>query len=245
MATAIQRTTLQQQHLVRNNLVDKCRTGQVWTVQIICTIWRHWYEVWEIRNQVIHGKDKSTRHQARRQRLKFQLEKLCALRNNVCARHRNKFFEHDIETHLRKSNNQLDNWIRINSGPIQASIKQAKIQARNSVRAIETYFRQVNTTRNQPPLHQRQPRSRNNPTAAQRNPTAPARTRSSRRPQPNTNNQRQRTRTTRQRNSTSRQRPTTNNQRPQQRTHPQRHATARRTTKKTQQAIHSFFRPTR
>ena len=160
-------------------------------------------------------------------------------------RHRNTFFEHDIETHLRKSNNQLDNWIRINSGPIQASIKQAAIQARNSVRAIETYFRRVNSTRNQPPLHQRQPRSRNNSTAAQHNPTAPARTRSSRRPPPNTNNQRQRTRTTRQRNSTSRTRTTTNNQRPPQRTHPQRHYTARRTPKKTQQAIHSFFRPTR
>eukprot|EP00542_Grammatophora_oceanica_P003085 CAMPEP_0194069092 /NCGR_PEP_ID=MMETSP0009_2-20130614/87454_1 /TAXON_ID=210454 /ORGANISM="Grammatophora oceanica, Strain CCMP 410" /LENGTH=143 /DNA_ID=CAMNT_0038722253 /DNA_START=407 /DNA_END=838 /DNA_ORIENTATION=+ len=32
---------------------------QVWSVQIICTIWRHWYEVWEIRNQVIHGNDKN------------------------------------------------------------------------------------------------------------------------------------------------------------------------------------------
>jgi len=99
---------LQHQHLAKNNLIDKFRTGQTWSIQIICTIWTQWYQVWKIRNDVIHGKDRSTREQATKLRLKFKLEQLYALKSEVLRKHRNKFFEHDIETHLQKSNNQLE-----------------------------------------------------------------------------------------------------------------------------------------
>jgi hypothetical protein len=233
---------IQQQYLVSSNQVDKFHTGQLWSVQIICTIWRHWFEVWDIRNKVIHGKDKSTRDLATRQRLKYQLEALYALQDAVCPHHRDKFFELDIETHLLKTNNQLDNWIRINSGPIHASIKQADELSRNSVRAIETYFRRVNTTRNQPPLHQRQSQPRSNPTAAQNSPTASTRARSSRRNQSTTKIRQQRARSTRQVAPTSQSQPTTNNQRRQSRSNPQQQAPPSRIRRMTQQAIHSFLR---
>ena len=212
---------LQQQYLERTKLVDKHRTGLTWSVQIICTIWRHWLEVWETRNQVIHGKDESTREKATRQKLKFQLEELYSLKDAVCSHHRNKFFEHDIDTHLQKKNNQLSNWIRINSGPIQASVKQAAELNRNSVRAIETYFRRVNTTYNQPPIHQRRSQSRQNTAAAQDTMTASVRTRRPRRNPSTTNLQRQRTRSNSQRIPPPSQ-PTPNNQRTRSRTHSQR-----------------------
>jgi len=91
-------------------------------------------KVCENRSRVMHRKYQSSRAHAIRQRLKLQLETLYDLKDLVGPRHRNTFFECDIATHALKTKTHLT--IRLESGPIQASIKQAGELDRDRVRAL-------------------------------------------------------------------------------------------------------------
>ena len=223
---------LQHEHLVSQNLSTQTQNGTTWLVQVISSIWTQWMKVWDIRNKVIHGHDNTTREQAKRRILKIQLEEIYALRDQVCPHHESKLFPYPtIEAHLERSNNQIDNWLKIHSSAIRESVKRAEERAREGVPHIYAYFRQVNRTRNQPPIATRRRNQANttNPenstaTSTQRNlrptnmtahrtthsNTTSTSTNQTRNSRSNTNNTR-RQRTTRRRHTTTQQNSTHTN----------------------------------
>jgi hypothetical protein len=41
-------------------------TGQLWSTAMIVTIWKEFFEIWEQRNNLVHGTDKSSHDLAKR-----------------------------------------------------------------------------------------------------------------------------------------------------------------------------------
>jgi hypothetical protein len=53
---------LQNQHLRKNIIKERTTlTGQSWTTSLIVHLWNAFFEIWDQRNDLVQGKDKSTR----------------------------------------------------------------------------------------------------------------------------------------------------------------------------------------
>ena len=85
-----------------------------------------WLELWKLRNEERHGKDKSQEAQIRKQRLQSELQELYAYRDKVCPTDRDIFHETATD-HLDKhtSLDIIENWISTYKDSIKASAKQA------------------------------------------------------------------------------------------------------------------------
>jgi hypothetical protein len=153
-------TRLQDSHLLQIGSTTNCKTGTLWATNIITTIWKELFLMWETRNQAVHGKDSESRQKARIRRATIELRHLHKKRNTVLATDRDLFLgENDndltqwIQTH---SATHIENWLRVWKPVLVDSVKAAQAFALQSVRPLREYFQ---TTR-KPPQSRRPPKPR-------------------------------------------------------------------------------------
>jgi hypothetical protein len=151
---------LQDRHLHDIKAHSNFKTGTLWTTNIITTLWKAFFTMWEARNAVVHGADSSSRQKSRRDRAAISLRHLHAKRNEVLATDQGLFLtdspealDHWVETH---SATYIENWLQIWKPVILDSAKAAHAFAIRSVRPLYEYFSPVYT----PPPSRRPPKPR-------------------------------------------------------------------------------------
>ena len=75
-------------------------TGQSWSTTVIVTIWKEFFALWEQRNNLVHGTDKSSHDLAKRSKAIAQIKHLHTQQNEVLAAHRSCMFMCDTEAEL-------------------------------------------------------------------------------------------------------------------------------------------------
>ena len=73
---ALQWSTLQQEHLSNCGNKDKKLSGNLWTTSIICLVWKDFFELWEARNQSVHGTDPASRRLSQKRQILDKLKEL-------------------------------------------------------------------------------------------------------------------------------------------------------------------------
>ena len=117
-------------------------TGERWQVSLISLIWDKWYDMWQSRNQDLHGRDAIGRRSAERRELRRQLERIYAQRSLMEPRVQNLLMD-NVEAHNEQPQHVAKNWLRINQAIFRASVRRIKTLALRGVRSIRTYFSTV------------------------------------------------------------------------------------------------------
>jgi hypothetical protein len=177
---------LQDSHLREIKAHSNSKTGTLWTSNIITTVWKTFFTMWEARNAVVHGADSSTRHKKRRDHAAIALRHLHTKCDDVLATDRSLFISespdvlnHWVNTHTAT---YIENWLKIWKPVILDSAKAAQAFAIRSVRPLQEYFAPTYTPKGsrRPPkpryksnshtVHDRQkPRKKKQPTPPSRN----------------------------------------------------------------------------
>lgn len=123
-----------------NNGKSDYHTSCLWTTNIVCNIWHDWYELWELRNGVIHGHDSTSRHKAKRDLAEKEIRMIYDSRDTMLPADRDHL-EDDVEDHLTgKTTKRLQNWLNTYRGLFKKSISEAKKRSVTGVQSIRSYF---------------------------------------------------------------------------------------------------------
>jgi hypothetical protein len=118
---------------------EKRRTGQQWQILLIADLWKHWFGVWDMRNNDQHGEDTTTRTQAARREVEWTLIEIYDFRARMepsvqellCA---------EVSDHFGQTVKHNQNWIAVHGPLVRTSIKRAKDKAIQGVKSIRQYF---------------------------------------------------------------------------------------------------------
>ena len=123
-----------------NNGKSDYHTSCLWTTNIVCNIWNDWYDLWELRNGVIHGHDSTSRHKAKRNLAEKEIRMIYDSRDAMLPADRDHL-EDDVEDHLAgKTTKRLQNWLNTYRGLFKKSISEAKKRSVTGVQSIRSYF---------------------------------------------------------------------------------------------------------
>ena len=130
---------LQADHAYRNGKRDQA-ASLLWTTNIICSIWKEWFDLWDLRNGVIHGHDSTSRNKAKRDRAEQEIRLIYDSREAMLPADRDHL-EDNAEDHITgKSTQRLQNWLHTYRGLFKKSIADAKKRSVTGVRSIRSYF---------------------------------------------------------------------------------------------------------
>ena len=73
-------------------------------------IWREWYKIWEVRNQVVHGHDQATKQTAKRATAIRELSIVYSRRLQLLPKDRDHLFP-TLAEHASQSTHQIVNWL--------------------------------------------------------------------------------------------------------------------------------------
>ena len=82
-----------------------------WTVEVIDCIFQHWWELWELRNQDRHGRDKLTRAQALTLQAHRELHLMYEKYQPIAPQHLQWLFDIDITMRQQWPTHKLWQWI--------------------------------------------------------------------------------------------------------------------------------------
>jgi hypothetical protein len=152
---------LQDQHLLKIKSNSNSLTGILWTTNIITTVWKEFFTMWNARNTTIHGADSKSRQKSRIRRASVILHHLHTKRDTVLATDRELFIgetTEDIDQWIQtRTATHIENWLRIWKPVIIDSVKAAHTFAITSVRPLQEYFAPVEQ-RTRPPRRPPKPR---------------------------------------------------------------------------------------
>jgi len=140
--------TLQQQHLIDNNIPCTPRNSDIsWMTGHITLIWNELYGAWKLRNQDRHGKEEEIQRQIKLNQVKrqirvlYNLQPLCNLTN-----HRKWFYATPDEHFLREpSLTQLQNWVTTYDPMIRARARIQQQLNQHGLTAIDEAFEHANS----------------------------------------------------------------------------------------------------
>ncbi len=111
---------------------------------MIATIWKEFFELWEQRNNLVHGTDMSSQDLAKRSKAIAQIKHLHTQQDEVLAAHRSCMFMRDTEADLdnylaSQRTNKLLNWVNTWKPAISASVKSARALAATTMRSMDEH----------------------------------------------------------------------------------------------------------
>ena len=123
----------------REDLPVQKKTGLKWQTGFITFLWTHWYSLWKLCNEDIHGKDEASRAVAERRETARQLNQIYDLRNHM-EPSAQELLHTDIGDHLQHPPNMMQNWLSIHSSFFRQSIKRARSRAIQGTASIRHSF---------------------------------------------------------------------------------------------------------
>jgi hypothetical protein len=139
----------QQAHAVHFRGTMK-RTGNQWCQDITTVLWTQWTALWQLRNEVIHGRNSMERQQQKEKETLRKLRHVYSQREFMEPSVQNLLFD-DINDHEKMPPYALQNWLSVHEAVILQSIKSVSRRAIQGVRSIKSYFTAAPQTR---PLEQ-------------------------------------------------------------------------------------------
>lgn len=89
------------QHLkILKNVDSKC-SGPTWATEMTTACCNWPWELWELRNSELHGKDKETKKLANREKVMREIKALHSIRDEVLPKHQDAFMD-AFEEHIKK-----------------------------------------------------------------------------------------------------------------------------------------------
>jgi hypothetical protein len=112
---------------------------------MIVQLWTEFFDLWDQRNDLGHGNDKTTRESAKCQRAITKIEHLHTQQDSDLAAHRSCMFmqdnQQDLDQYLHmRGTNDLINWVNIWQPAINASIKSAQALAADTMGRMDDHF---------------------------------------------------------------------------------------------------------
>jgi hypothetical protein len=117
----------------------KGRDRMSWSRSMLSYVFTEWVTLWEARNKAVHGKDISTRAQAKHSQALRELEILYSHRHNVLQRDRSLFYN-DLATNQEQPTRSIPQWLNSYKDLLLYSLKEARIKSLQHVRPITNYF---------------------------------------------------------------------------------------------------------
>ena len=122
-----------------NTKDNKRRTGQRWQQAIIGELWSHWFILWEMRNNDLHGATESAKTSAARMEVERTLRDIYDLREQMKPSVQ-QLLCRDITDHFAKPLWYNRNWFAVHGPLVKKSVQRAKKKAIQGVRSIRQYF---------------------------------------------------------------------------------------------------------
>jgi hypothetical protein len=117
------------------------RSGLKWQIRLIGLLWDHWWRIWQVRNQDVHGHDETTREQAARREVEGQLRNIYEARHDLEPSVQ-QILRSDVEQQLQQPVWVNRNWVAIHAPIIRdSSVRRVRERAIKGVCSIATYFR--------------------------------------------------------------------------------------------------------
>ena len=120
---------------------SKDSTETTWVTNMLDTIWTGWFNVWEARNEFVHGKTKTEKQDRKRAEIEQKIRMIYENKDKYLPSER-RLLGDDVEEFIEsKGYTALANWERV-WGPLLAkSAAECRLRALRGVRPIPTYFK--------------------------------------------------------------------------------------------------------
>ena len=131
---------IQEDHLVGTQQRTNKINGETWAVAIIHTMWKHWLELWESRNEDRHGKDQATRSMANQYQASREVQLLYEKYQGRIMAQDNHIFNTPLHEMLEKPYHHLRDWVLAYQSLLPISAQQAIDQDTDNTIPINVYF---------------------------------------------------------------------------------------------------------
>jgi len=124
----------------------KIRTDYLWGASIVEVILTKFMELWELRNEEVHGKTEEVQEQRRKFRLSGKVRELDKLKQDARPADMGLFHE-NVEIYIEEANAiALANYISSHTKAIKNSVKKWTSRSQHGVRSIVDWIRGLNET---------------------------------------------------------------------------------------------------
>ena len=112
-----------------------------WVTNLLDTIWTEWFNVWEARNELVHGKTVTEKQKRKQAEIEQKIRRIYENKDKYLPSER-RLLGDDVEEFIEsKGYTALANWERV-WGPLLAkSAAECRLRALRGVRPIPTYFK--------------------------------------------------------------------------------------------------------
>ena len=115
-------TQMQDDYLSDTKLKTNKNNGTAWATNMVSTLWTDWFQLWTMRNEDRHGKDKTAQAQAKREQVIREVSFLYQMSGDV-QRKDMDVFDTDLETMIQSSTANMfawkSNWEKIITASVQ------------------------------------------------------------------------------------------------------------------------------
>ena len=101
----------QDAYLTRIQKKDSRKTGTVWATNLAAQLLQQWWNLWEDRNKVRHGKDKEQQWQKKQEQLQREVELLYEKADELPANLLDHIFRRPLEEQMAKSPGDIKAWL--------------------------------------------------------------------------------------------------------------------------------------
>ena len=115
------------------------RTGDQWCQDITTVLWSQWTVLWNLRNEVVHGRDAAERTRMQDATNRRKLRHIYAQRDFMEPSVRELLFD-NVTEHETLPQHSITNWLAVHEDIFTQSIKRAAQRAIRGVRNIKSYF---------------------------------------------------------------------------------------------------------
>ena len=112
------------------------------TVSILKTTTHHWRKLWDLRNEIEHGRDTKEKARKKRELIIWELEKIYQDRPKYLAKDQDLLFDH-IREHKSQSTCAISNWLHVYGPIFRSSRKESKEKSLQGVKKISNYFEHI------------------------------------------------------------------------------------------------------
>ena len=132
--TVVTQTALRQGKIQDSN-------GRTWVTTMLDTIWTKWFQLWEARNEFVHGKTKTEKQERKRAEIGQKIRMIYENKKKYLPSEQRLLGDNVEEFIKTKGYTALANWERV-WGPLFAkSAADCRIRALRGVRPIPTHFK--------------------------------------------------------------------------------------------------------
>jgi hypothetical protein len=130
-----------QQYLINNqpDIGDTKQSGERWLRLVINQLWTSLWQVWQTRNNDLHGRDKTERERKRLEKLTPQVVALYDTVDRLLANDK-IIFETPITERLKTPSRELETWIKLVKPTVKQAIADADAFILQTNHTLQTYL---------------------------------------------------------------------------------------------------------